>query len=384
MSSSQDKHLPATARRLEKARADGQVARSRELGHFLVLTLGAAGLCLAASWLLHGLARGLQQALVFDASLLSAPQGMLERFAMLALSAVLACALFAALTAFAVVLGAMASGGWIFSTTPLAPQWSRLHPLRGLSNLFSKQQLANVTKMLLLALALVWLAGGVFRTGLHQLPVLALQPASVSLRHAGDWLASGFGLLLLVLLFFALVDVPLQTFLFKARLKMSHEEVKREHKDSDGDPRIKGRIRHKQREMAERISVSAVPRADFVVMNPSHYAVALRYDETCMSAPQVVSKGVDLLALRIRALAEQHGVPVLQAPALARALYAHAHIEQAVPPALYAAVAQVLAYVWRLKAGVAGNGLPPEPEVPQELDPHSRHYRPHPDHAHKK
>jgi len=379
MSSSQDKHLPATARRLRRAREEGQVGRSRDLGHLLVLGLGGAGLWLFIPWMLEWLVRGLRRALVFDARALHAPQVMLERLGMLVVPGVLACALFAALTILAVVWGSLGAGGWIWSATPLAPQWGRLNPLRGVTNLFSRQQWVNVVKMLLLTLALVWIAVGVFCQGLQQLPPLALQPSSLSLRHAGGWLGAGGGLLLLVLLLAALVDVPLQAWLFRARLKMSHEEVKREHKDSDGDPRIKGKIRHKQREMAERMSVSAVPQADFVVMNPSHYAVALRYDETCMRAPQVVSKGVDMLALRIRALAAQHGVPVLHAPALARALYAHADVEQPVPPQLYAAVAQVLAYVWRLRAAAPGSGIPPEappePQVPPELDPHSERFR---------
>jgi len=380
MSSSQEKHLPATARRLDRARVQGQVGRSRDLGHFLVLALGAASLWLLLPFLLEWLARGLRQALVFDAAVLHAPQVMLEQLRVLVLPGILACAVFATVTAVGVLSGALGAGGWIFSVTPLTPQWTRLNPLRGLANLFSRQQLANVSKMLLLVLAIVWVAYHSFRGGLQQLPLLAWQPESLSLRHAGGWVTSGLGLLLLVLLFFALVDVPLQGWLFRSRLKMSHEEVKREHKDSDGDPRIKSKMRHKQREMLERMSVSAVPRADFVVMNPSHYAVALRYDESCMRAPQVVSKGVDVLALRIRELARQHSVPVLHAPALARALYAHADVEQPVPPQLYAAVAQVLAYVWRLKAASPGGGLPfeapPEPQVPPELDPHSEVYRP--------
>lgn len=156
---------------------------------------------------------------------------------------------------------------------------------------------------------------------------------------------------------------------------MSHEEVKREHKESDGNPQLKSRMRQRAREIADGASIAAVPKADFVVMNPTHYAVALRYDEANMGAPQVVSKGTDLLALKIRDIAKEHDIPVLQSPMLARALYAHAELDQPIPGQLYAAVAQVLAYVYRLKAAMRGAGVMPnalpDPQVPPELDPHS-------------
>jgi flagellar biosynthetic protein FlhB len=152
--------------------------------------------------------------------------------------------------------------------------------------------------------------------------------------------------------------------------------VKQEHKNSDGNPQIKARIRQRQREMSQRRSLANVPTADFVLMNPTHYAVALRYDEASMDAPQVVAKGADLLAMRIRDLAKTHDIPVLQSPVLARALYAHAEIDQGIPSTLYTAVAQVLAYVYRLKAAMRGEGVMPDavpdPEVPVELDPHHK------------
>jgi flagellar biosynthetic protein FlhB len=200
--------------------------------------------------------------------------------------------------------------------------------------------------------------------------------ARIALRHVADWLISGMSLLLLVVFLAAVVDVPLQAYFFKDQLKMTHEEVKQEHKESDGDPHTKGRIRQRQREVADRASVAAVPKADFVVMNPTHYAVALKYDDKTMSAPQVVSRGTDLIAFSIRDIAKKHGVPVLQSPMLARALYAHAELDQAIPAKLYTAAAQVLAYVYRLKAAMRGEGrMPdsvPDPYVPPELDPLNR------------
>ena len=159
----------------------------------------------------------------------------------------------------------------------------------------------------------------------------------------------------------------------KSRLKMSHQEVKQEHKESDGNPQLKGKMRARAREIAQRTSVSAVPKADFVLMNPTHFAVALKYDEKTMRAPQVIAKGADLVAMTIRDVATSHAIPVLQSPMLARALYAHAEINGEIPAALYAAVAQVLAYVYRVKAAMRGEGHMPDsfaqPEVPPELDP---------------
>lgn len=375
MSSSQDKNLPATARKLQKAREDGQTSRSRDLSHLAILGVGAVALLLLAPFFVDYLERCLRQSLAFNAATVQTPGKMLEHLKTLATVGVLASAAFAALTGGAALLGAIGSGGWVFSLKPIMPQFNRLNPLQGLANLFSKQQLTNVSKMVLMTVVLTVVAWKFMGNSTEKMAVLVLQPSPLALRYAVDWLVSGMSLLLLVVFVFAVVDVPLQTFLFKSRLKMSHEEVKNEHKEAEGNPQVKSKIRQKQREIADRASISAVPKADFVVMNPTHYAVALRYDEASMGAPQVVSKGTDLLAFRIREIAQQHGVPVLQSPMLARALYAHAELEQPIPSQLYAAVAQVLAYVYRLKAALRGAGpMPgaqPDPQVPPELDPHS-------------
>ncbi len=374
MSSSQDKQLPATERKLQKARSDGQAARSRDLSHLAILGVGAMALLGLMPWFIEYLKRALRQQLVFDAATVQATGAMQERLQTIAGVGVLASLAFALLTSAAVLLAAVGAGGWIFSWKPIAPQFNRLNPLSGFANLFSKQQLTNVSKMVLMTAILSFVAWRYMNGSIEKMAQLVLQPSPMSLGHAGQWIVSGVSLLLLVVFVFAVVDVPLQAFFFKQRLKMSHEEVKREHKDSDGNPQLKGKMRQRAREIADRASITAVPKADFVVMNPTHYAVALKYDEASMGAPQVVAKGTDLLAFRIRELAQQHGVPVLQSPMLARALYAHAELEQPIPAQLYTAVAQVLAYVYRLKAALRGDGrMPdtqPDPFVPPELDPH--------------
>ncbi|WP_287740238.1 EscU/YscU/HrcU family type III secretion system export apparatus switch protein [Diaphorobacter sp.] len=378
MSSSQDKNLPATERKLQKARSDGQAARSRDLSHLAILGMGALTLLVLAPWFVEYLQRAMRQQLAFNAATVQAPGHMLERLQTMAGVGLLASASFAALTGGAALLSAVGAGGWVFSFKPITPQFNRLNPLTGFTNLFSKQQLANVSKMVLMTGILSFVAWNFMGQSIEKMAALVLQPSPMSLRHVGDWIVSGTSLLLLVVFLFAVVDVPLQAFFFKSRLKMSHEEVKQEHKESDGNPQLKGRQRQRAREIADGASITAVPKADFVVMNPTHYAVALKYDDATMGAPQVVSKGTDLLAFKIREVAQAHGVPVLQSPMLARALYAHAELEQPIPAQLYTAVAQVLAYVYRLKAALRGDGRMPEaqpdPYVPPELDPHSAHH----------
>ncbi|WP_280188161.1 EscU/YscU/HrcU family type III secretion system export apparatus switch protein [Delftia sp. PS-11] len=374
MDSSQDKDLPATQRKLQKTRADGQGARSRDLSHLAVLGTGALMVLMGAEPLIQHLRLGLAQQLAFDAQVAKTPAMMLERLQSigglgLAISLIVAVAT----SAVALLAGVMA-GGWIFSFKPIQPQFNRLNPLSGLANLFSKHQLVTVVKMVLMTGILTFVAWKFVSSRIAEIASISAQPSPMALSMAGDWLASGMALLLLVVMMVAIIDVPLQAFMFKSRLKMSHEEVKQEHKDSDGNPQIKGKIRQRQREIADRASVSAVPRADFVVTNPTHYAVALRYDDKTMVAPQVIAKGTDLVALKIRELAGEHKIPVLESPMLARALYAHADLDQAIPAALYTAVAQVLAYVYRLKAALRGEGPMPgdlnQPPVPVELDPH--------------
>jgi len=198
-------------------------------------------------------------------------------------------------------------------------------------------------------------------------------PLPAALAQAGATLQGGLWLLLLALAVFALVDVPLQRKWLQDRLKMSHQEAKEEFKQLEGNLEIKAKIKTLMRERARRRMLAAVPGADLVVMNPTHYAVALKYDEATMAAPRVLAKGADLMALRIRDIAREARVPVLEAPPLARALYAHAEIDREVPAALFAAVAQVLAYVYQLRAAMAGRGAVPGAlaalPVPAELDP---------------
>ena len=371
--SSQDRNLPASERKIRKAREEGQVARSRDLAHLAVVGGGGAALLLGmphlGDWLLRILSTGLR----FDAALLARDDVLTLRLAELTwgwLQVLLAVG------AVVVVLGlgaGLAVGGWNFTWKPLAPNFGKLNPVSGLGQMFSGQRLADLGKACLLSL-LLFVIGGVYlwvRWGRFH-DALAM-PLPVALAHTGQALATGLGLLLVAIAVFAAIDVPLQRFMLMKRLRMTKEEAKQEHKETEGSPEIKGRIRQRQREMARKRMLAAVPKADLVVMNPTHFAVALKYDEAAMGAPRVVAKGADLLAFKIRDIAKEHRVPVLEAPPLARALYAHTEVDQEIPVRLFTAVAQVLAYVYQLKRALSGQGpwpadLPPI-AVPPDMDP---------------
>ncbi len=373
---SQDRNLPATERKLSKARGDGQVSRSEDLKHIAVLGAGAMAILVFAPDMFERLQSNLAQQLSFNAATIMQTDNMMTRMLEGTAVGLTGCTVFAAIIAAASVAAAVASGGWVTSLKPITPDFSRLNPLSGLANLASKKKLISVAKMAFLTTVLFAIAASYLSSGMSTLATLSLQPSTSAIQQLTQWITGGLGLMLLVLFMVAMVDVPLQKFLHKDEMKMSHQEVKEEGKQSDGDPQIKARIRQKQREMANRNSIKAVPKADFVVMNPTHYAVAIRYDDATMGAPQVISKGSDLTAMRIRDIATQNAIPVLQSPMLARALYANSELNQDIPSALYTAVAQVLAYVYKLRAAMRGEGpMPgdvPAPFVPPELDPHNK------------
>ncbi|WPB57752.1 EscU/YscU/HrcU family type III secretion system export apparatus switch protein [Xylophilus sp. GOD-11R] len=375
MSADADRQLPATEQKLQKARDDGQAPRSRDLANLAVLGAGAFAVVLLTPTAFERLKLALIQQLRFDASTLAQTDTMMNRAQDMGSLGLMMALLFAVLVGAAAVVSTIGSGGWITSLKPITPDFSRLNPISGLGNLVSKQQLFNIAKLSVLTAILFFVTWIFLRDSMQRVTSLVMQPSAMALRDLGDWLISGVSSMMLVVFAAAVVDVPLQTFFHKSRLKMSHEEVKQEHKNAEGNPHIKSKIRQRAREIANRASVSKVPEADFILMNPTHYAVALRYDEINMNAPHVISKGSDMLAMRIRDIAREHDIPVLQSPVLARALYAHADLDQAIPSTLFNAVAQVLAYVYRLKAAMRGEaampGTLPELDVPPELDPHN-------------
>jgi flagellar biosynthetic protein FlhB len=386
MADAQDRNLPASQRKITKAREDGQVPRSRDLGHLAIVGLGALSLIALMPTLVPRARALFGGSLRFDARALAQADAMQQALAQAALHLLWLLAPMGALGLLAALTAGLLAGGWNLTFKPLQPKFGKLNPLTGLPRLLSVNNLVESLKACLLAAILLTLGGVYLRRHLEEFARLATLPLPAALADAGALVRGGVLLLLLALALFALVDVPLQRWRLGRQLKMSHSEVKQEHKEVEGNAQVKGRMRQLMRQMSRNRMLAAVPAADLVVMNPTHYAVALKYDEATMAAPKVVAKGTDLLALRIRDLAAEHAVPVLQAPPLARALYAHGEVDQEVPAVLFGAVAQVLAWVYQLRTVAAASGpaavraaralpQPPNPPVAPELDPHDQQFK---------
>lgn len=368
--SAQDRNLPATAKRRQRAREDGQVPRSKDLGHFTALAVGGALLMVLAHPLATWAQGVVDAGLRFDRERAVNPQAMGELFWLLAIKALMLVIPMGLVMIGVGMATTILSGGWNLSFKPLHPNFGKFNPIAGMGRLFNKQHIIDVAKMSLLAGAIGTVGYQYLKSQFMGMVSLMAVPLPSAIAQMGSTIAMGFGLMMLVVGGWALIDVPLQRYLWLERLKMSREEVKQEHKDAEGNMEVKGKIKQKMREMARKRMLAAVPQADLVVMNPTHYAVALRYDDASMGAPRVVAKGTDLLALKIRDIAREAKVPVLQAPPLARALYAHVELDHEVPAALFAAVAQVLAWVYQLRA--RADVAPPTVDVPPELDPHNQ------------
>jgi flagellar biosynthetic protein FlhB len=301
---------------------------------------------------------------------------MLDRLAEVAASLLWVALPMGALMALVGVAGSVAAGGWNWTLKPLVPNFGKLNPLGGIGRLVSKQQLIDALKACGLALLLGTIGAVYLKNHVDDFGSLFGMELGAAIESGARTMLGGLVLIVLVLALFAAVDVPLQRWLHADGLKMSREELKNEQKESEGSTEVKGKVKARMREIVQRRMMAAVPKADLVVMNPTHYAVALKYEDGKMAAPRVVAKGADLIALKIRDLAKDSKVPVLQAPVLARALYAHTELDREIPAALFAAVAQVLAYVYQLRAAMAGRapepGPLPELNVPPELDPHHK------------
>ena len=363
---------PASARRLEQAREEGQVPRSQEVGAFLVLIVGAAAFIVLGPWMMQRLSVLVRRGLVVDHQSAHEASLMLTRLADLAGEALLTFApLFGALLV-AVLLSPFLLGSWNFSTKALQPDPSRLDPLQGIARLVSWHGVVELVKAVAKAALLGGVAVWVLWSERGELLAMFAQPLPVGLANAGHLLSLSFLAIVSAMLLIVAVDVPFQLWQYHDKLKMSREEVKQEGKELEGNPEIKGRVRQLQREAARKRMMAAVPAADAIVTNPTHYAVALAYSSG-MSAPKVLAKGAGEIALKIRQLAASNGVPMVEAAALARALHRHVDLDQEIPAVLYAAVAEVLAYVYQLSHWQQlGGDLPLPPrriDVPPELVP---------------
>ncbi|EJM64197.1 flagellar type III secretion system protein FlhB, partial [Pseudomonas sp. GM55] len=261
----------------------------------------------------------------------------------------------------AAIIGPISLGGWLFAAGSMAPKFSRLNPGPGLKRMFSTKSLVELLKALAKFIIILFVALAVLSSDIDDLLRIAHEPLDMAIIHSLQvvgwstlWMACG-------LILIAVVDVPVQLWESHKKLLMTKQEVRDEHKDQEGRPEVKQRIRQLQREMSQRRMMAAIPEADVVITNPTHYAVALKYDPEKGGAPMLIAKGSDFLALKIREIAAANEILLLESPALARSIYYSTELEQEIPGGLYLAVAQVLAYVYQIRQYRAGKGKRPDP-----------------------
>lgn len=359
-----DRTESPTPKRLEDARKRGQVARSRDLSAAAITLAAGLGLHSGGQVLGGQMLSLMRDSLSFTRSDAVNPGRMVEILGATGWHALLAVTPLLGLLLAAAVLAPLLIGGWTFSTSAFAMKWERLDPVSGMGRVFSVRGSIEVLKSLARFAVVALVAMLVLRDQFAEFASLGAEPVRAGIGHAlrlsGDafiFLGGALGLI-------ALVDAPLALWQHHKSLRMSRQEISDEAKESDGNPEVRGRIRRLQHDMSKRRMMAEVPHAHVIVTNPTHYAVALRYDEDRMRAPIVVAKGVDLMALQIRKVASEHAVPIVEAPPLARALHASCELGAEVPARLYAAVAQLLTYVFQLRvASRVGKPLPPQPQI---------------------
>ncbi|MQY51620.1 flagellar type III secretion system protein FlhB [Rhodocyclus tenuis] len=363
---------PASGRRLDQAREQGQVPRSREVGAFLVLIVGAATLWALGPWVVQRSMALLRHGLILESPLLHEPQQMLVRLTDVSYDALLVFSPILLALILAALISPFFLGSWVFSTQALVPDLTRLDPIKGLARLISWSGLVELLKAVAKAGLIAGIAAWVIWSERGQIFSLYDQSLQTGMAGAGNLLVFSFFAVVAAMLLIVAVDVPFQLWQYYDKLKMTRQEVRDEFKQMEGDPKVKGRIRSMQREAARRRMMGAVPNADVIVTNPTHFAVALAYSAG-MKAPKVIAKGRGEVALKIREIGAANGVPMLEAPPLARALYKHVELDQEIAVALYAAVAEVLAYVHQLSQWRRSGGQYPAPPreiaVPAELVP---------------
>ena len=363
---SEERSEEPTAKRLEKAQEDGQVARSQELGVAAMMIGIACFMYLFGGFLLTRLSEVFVSGFVFDRKSVFSDNLLPATFGSQALDSLLVMVPIFALAVVIALGAAGALGGFIFSLKALAPKASKINPLAGFKRMFGMKAVVDLTK----ALTKFTLVGGVLFLVVSQsfdrFIALGFMDVGPAMAEAGKIIAGGTVLVTLTLIIAAAIDVPYQIYEFNKKMKMTKQEVKDEFKDTEGRPEVKAQIRRKQREMAMGQMMEAVADADVIIVNPEHFAVALSYDPSSDGAPVLVAKGVDFIAQGIREKAAETGVPLFQSPTLARALYFTTDINQSVPESLYYAVAQVIAYVFSLNSVGRGGGAAekPQPEVP--------------------
>ncbi|MFC3395183.1 flagellar biosynthesis protein FlhB [Brenneria rubrifaciens] len=361
-----------TPHKEEKAREEGQIPRSRELTSILMMVAGLAILWMGGESMANKLGGMVSEGLSFNHDTIGDDRQMLRYVGILlqqAVSALIPIMLGCVLVALS---APMLLGGALFSTKSLKVDFKKLDPISGLKRLFSAQSLAELFKAILKSVMVGVITSWFLIYNWPKILHLISEPPIAALGNALNLMVICGFLVIVGLVPMVAFDVFWQIWSHIKKLRMTKQEIRDEHKESEGDPHVKSRIRQQQRAMAQRRMMADVPKADVIVTNPTHYSVALQYNEKKMNAPKVLAKGAGEIALRIRELGAEHRIPILEAPPLARALYRHSEVGHHIPAALYAAVAEVLAWVYQLKRWKREGGLiPRKPKhlpVPDALD----------------
>ncbi|WP_124553264.1 flagellar biosynthesis protein FlhB [Methylophilus methylotrophus] len=373
--SDMEKTEDASPKRLEKAREDGDVPRSRELAACAVLFTSGMAIMMLSRPMGDAMKNVLRQGLSIDQAMAFEPQLLIVHMVKVIEQAMWAFLPLAVIIVSVAVAAPILVGGWVMSQKSVVPNFGKLNPMKGLANLFSKNSLVELVKSIAKTVLVASVGYAIVKKDLQPMLGLSQMPLEASISTVSDYMVTGFLTIASALVLIAVIDVPYQLYQYAQKHKMTKQELKDEAKESEGSPEIKGRIRQQQREMARRRMMSNVPQADVVITNPTHYAVAIRYKEGENGAPIVVAKGADVIAQKIKEIAAEHQVMTLESPKLARALYAHAELEREIPQTLYSAVAEILAYVFQLRVFNQHGGvrpvMPANVPVPDALDPHA-------------
>jgi flagellar biosynthesis protein FlhB len=365
----QEKTELPTPKRREEARRKGQVPRSQELNTAAIIFASGLGLYFFGHSMAIDLAQLMQGSLSFNRAQALDEALATTHLASIARQALLLCAPIFMLTFIVALAAPLCIGGWNLSASALRFDPARLSPLAGLQRIFSVRSVVELIKAFA-KFALVALFAVMFLSSkIPELLVLGSESTVTAVAHAAKLSGEALLLLATALVLIAAIDVPFQLYQYTKQLKMSRQEVREELKESEGSPETRGRIRNLQQEMAGRRMMQEVPKADVIVVNPTHYAVALRYDDKRMRAPILVAKGTDAIAAKIREVGTENDVPIFEAPPLARALHRHVDIGTPIPASLYVAVAQVLTYIYQLRHARSLGGTPPTPPIIDAVDP---------------
>jgi len=367
--SSSERTEEPTARRLEKAREEGQIARSVELNTAVLLVTATLFFTFSGQWMFDKLGQLFVYQLQFDRKVMDKAELLPAIFAQSVLDGYVIIFPIMITLAVLAILSTGLTGGFIFSAKLLAPNFGKLNPMSGLARIFGIKALIELGKSILKFSIVTVILYLTVMNNMEALLNLNRMDLNLAVKQAGGMIVDACFWMSMGLVFIALLDVPLQIYQVNKKLKMTKQEVKDEMKDSEGRPEIKAQIRRRQREMANNKMMSKVKDADVVITNPQHFAVALQYDPTSDGAPILIAKGADELARKIREIAKEEGVEIFEAPELARALYFTTKLDAIIPEELYHAVAQVIAYVFSLNDAYSKSSrfVKPKPKIPENM-----------------